>query len=29
VLLPNMLYMLVVGAIFFGFTWRNLRKRVD
>ena len=29
VLLPNMLFMLVVGALFFGLTWRRLHKRVD
>lgn len=29
VLVPNMLFMLLVGALFFGLTWRNLRKRVD
>lgn len=29
VLLPNMLFMLAVGALFFGLTWRNLHKRVD
>lgn len=29
VLLPNMLFMLLVGAVFFWLTWRNLHKRVD
>jgi ABC-2 type transport system permease protein len=29
VLIPNMLYMLAVGALFFTLTWRNLHKRVD
>jgi ABC-2 type transport system permease protein len=29
VLLPNMLFMLVVGVLFFGLTWLNLHKRVD
>ncbi len=29
VLLPNMLFMLAVGALFFGMTWFKLRKRVD
>ena len=29
VLLPNMLFMLAVGAVFFGITWRRLHKRVD
>ena len=29
VLLPNMLFMLAVGALFFGLTWRRLHKRVD
>lgn len=29
VLLPNMAFMLAVGALFFGLTWRSLRKRVD
>ena len=29
VLLPNMLFMLVVGAAFFGITWRRLHKRLD
>lgn len=29
VLLPNMLFMLLVGALFFGLTWRSLHKRVD
>lgn len=29
VLIPNMLWMLLVGAVFFGLTWRKLRKRVD
>jgi ABC-2 type transport system permease protein len=29
VLIPNMLLMLAVGAVFFGITWRKLRKRVD
>ena len=29
VLLPNMLFMLVVGALFFGLTWRRLHKRID
>jgi drug efflux transport system permease protein len=29
VLIPNMLMMLAVGAVFFGLTWRKLRKRVD
>ncbi len=29
VLLPNMLFMLVVGALFFGLTWRRLHKQVD
>ena len=29
VLIPNMLFMLLVGALFFGLTWRSLHKRVD
>ena len=29
VLIPNMLFMLAVGALFFGLTWRRLHKRVD
>jgi ABC-2 type transport system permease protein len=29
VLIPNMLFMLAVGAFFFGLTWRKLHKRVD
>ena len=29
VLVPNMLFMLMVGVLFFGLTWRNLHKRVD
>lgn len=29
VLVPNMLFMLMVGALFFGLTWRSLHKRVD
>lgn len=29
VLLPNMLFMLAVGTLFFGLTWRKLQKRVD
>ncbi|HEX4648216.1 MAG TPA: ABC transporter permease [Steroidobacteraceae bacterium] len=29
VLLPNMLFMLAVGALFFGLTWLRLHKRVD
>ena len=29
VLIPNMLYMLAVGLLFFTLTWRNLHKRVD
>lgn len=29
VLIPNMLLMLAVGGVFFGITWRKLRKRVD
>ena len=29
VLLPNMLFMLAVGVLFFGLTWRRLHKRVD
>jgi ABC-2 type transport system permease protein len=29
VLLPNMLFMLIVGAAFFGLTWRRLHKRID
>jgi ABC-2 type transport system permease protein len=29
VLIPNMLFMLVVGALFFGLTWRRLHKRID
>ena len=29
VLIPNMLLMLAVGGVFFGLTWRKLRKRVD
>jgi ABC-2 type transport system permease protein len=29
VLLPNMLFMLAVGALFFGLTWRRLHKRLD
>jgi ABC-2 type transport system permease protein len=29
VLIPNMLFMLAVGALFFGVTWRRLQKRID
>jgi ABC-2 type transport system permease protein len=29
VLIPNMLFMLAVGALFFGITWSKLHKRVD
>src|SRR2546429_3168948 len=29
VLIPNMLFMLAVGALFFGLTWRRLHKRVE
>lgn len=29
VLIPNMVFMLLVGALFFGLTWRSLHKRVD
>jgi len=29
VLLPNMLFMLAVGGLFFGLTWRRLHKRID
>ncbi len=29
VLLPNMLFMLAVGTVFFGLTWRRLRKQLD
>lgn len=29
VLIPNMLFMLLVGTLFFGLTWRSLHKRVD
>jgi ABC-2 type transport system permease protein len=29
VLIPNMVYMVAVGALFFGLTWRNLHKRID
>jgi ABC-2 type transport system permease protein len=29
VLIPNMAFMLVVGALFFGLTWRRLHKRID
>ena len=29
VLIPNMLFMLGVGALFFGLTWRRLHKRLD
>jgi drug efflux transport system permease protein len=29
VLLPNMLFMLAVGAVFFGFSWWRLHKRLD
>ena len=29
VLIPNMLFMLAVGALFFVLTWRRLRKRLD
>ena len=29
VLIPNMLFMLAVGALFFGLTWRRLQKRID
>jgi ABC-2 type transport system permease protein len=29
VLIPNMIFMLLVGALFFGLTWRSLHKRVD
>lgn len=29
VLIPNMLWMLAVGGLFFGLTWRRLHKRVD
>jgi ABC-2 type transport system permease protein len=29
VLIPNMAFMLVVGALFFGLTWQRLHKRID
>ena len=29
VLLPNIVFMLAVGALFFTLTWRRLRKRID
>ncbi len=29
VLIPNMLFMLAVGALYFGLTWRRLHKRID
>jgi ABC-2 type transport system permease protein len=29
VLIPNMLFMLAVGALFFGLTWQRLHKRLD
>jgi len=29
VLLPNMLFMLAVGAVFFALTWQRLQKRLD
>ncbi|MBV9344475.1 MAG: ABC transporter permease [Gammaproteobacteria bacterium] len=29
VLLPNMLFMLLVGTLFFALTWRRLHKRID
>jgi ABC-2 type transport system permease protein len=29
VLVPNMLFMLAVGVLFFGLTWRRLHKRID
>ncbi len=29
VLIPNMFFMLIVGAVYFGLTWRKLQKRVD
>jgi ABC-2 type transport system permease protein len=29
VLIPNILFMLAVGALFFGLTWRRLHKRID
>jgi ABC-2 type transport system permease protein len=29
VLIPNMLFMLAVGALFFGLTWRRLHKSLD
>lgn len=29
VLIPNMLFMLAVGALFFGLTWQRLHKRID
>ncbi len=29
VLIPNMLFMLAVGALFFGLTWRRLHKRLE
>ena len=29
VLLPNMLFMLAVGALFFGLSWWRLHKRLD
>ena len=29
VLVPNMLFMLAVGAAFFGLTWQRLHKRID
>jgi len=29
VLIPNMVFMLAVGALFFGLTWRRLHKRLD
>ena len=29
VLLPNIAFMLAVGALFFTLTWRRLQKRID
>ena len=29
VLIPNMVFMLAVGTLFFGLTWRRLHKRID
>ena len=29
VLIPNMLFMLIVGAVFFGLSWWRLHKRLD